>query len=66
MLGGIAVCVFIAMAILVVWDVTHTYTVRWSHQADDAVDVRDWRGNPVPDAQWDTILAGKHDRIWVP
>lgn len=66
MLGGLAICVCIAVATLVVWDITHTYTVRWSHQTGDVANVRDWRGNPVPDEQWDSILAGKYEKIWVP
>ncbi|KKU77585.1 MAG: hypothetical protein UY03_C0013G0022 [Parcubacteria group bacterium GW2011_GWA2_47_64] len=67
MLGGIAVCVFIAMAILVVWDVTHTFTVYQSHETGDVVEIRDWKGQSVPDQKWDTILAGRYgEHKWVP
>lgn len=67
MLGGLAACAFIAVAILVVWDVTHSHTVYQSHRTGDIVDIRDWRGNPVPDDQWDAILAGRYgEHKWVP
>ncbi|MEK7087855.1 MAG: hypothetical protein AAB891_01050 [Patescibacteria group bacterium] len=66
MLGSLAVCAFIATAILVVWDITHTFTVYQSHETGDVVEIRDWRGNPAPDEGWDFILAGKHAKVLVP
>jgi len=55
------------MAILVVWDVTHTFTVYQSHETGDVVEIRDWKGQSVPDQKWDTILAGRYgEHKWVP
>ena len=67
MLGFVVACVLCAAAIILVLDTKSLPTVHRSHETGEVVDIRDWRGNPVPDEHWDRVLSRRYNKgAWYP